>query len=52
MSHWLKLVARIVKQDDKYVVLSEHGKKLGSYPTREQAQKRLKQIEYFKHRGK
>jgi hypothetical protein len=34
-----------------YRVLSEKGKNLGGpYKTREEAAKRLKQVEYFKHR--
>jgi hypothetical protein len=34
-----------------YKVLSEKGKNLGGpYKTREEAAKRLKQVEYFKHR--
>lgn len=35
--------------DGKYIVMSEKGKKLGTYSSRAQAEKRLKQIEYFKH---
>lgn len=34
--------------DGKYRVLSEKGKNLGTYPSQNQAQKRLKQVEYFK----
>ena len=33
----------------KYRVLSENGKNLGTYTSREGAKKRLKQVEYFKH---
>lgn len=33
----------------KYRVLSEKGKNLGTYSSRSAAEKRLKQIEYFKH---
>ena len=34
-----------------WVVLSSKGKKLGGpYKTKAQAQKRLRQIEYFKHK--
>ncbi len=41
----------IVKRKDGYYVLSEKRKSLGGpYKTREEAQKRLKQVEYFKHR--
>ena len=43
----------IVKHGSKYVVKSESGKKnLGSYTTKAEAQKRLKQVEYFKHKSK
>lgn len=40
----------IVKKKDGYHVVSEKGKNLGGpYKTREQAKKRLGQVEYFKH---
>ncbi len=40
----------IKKQGDQYCVFSKDGtKKLGCYPTHEEAVKRLQQIEYFKH---
>lgn len=40
----------IVKQGGKYVVKSEDGSKtFGSYESKAKAEKRLKQIEYFKH---
>jgi len=43
----------IIKQNGKYVIKSEDGSKtLGTYDTREEAEKRLKQIEYFKHKDK
>ena len=32
-----------------YKVVSESGKNMGKYKTRAEAQKRLRQIEYFKH---
>lgn len=36
-----------------YKVLSEKGKNLGGpYPSKAKAQKRLRQVEYFKHKGK
>jgi hypothetical protein len=39
-------------QNNKWVVLSEDGsKELGSYETKQEAMKRLQQIEYFKHKG-
>jgi len=43
----------IVKRKDGYHVLSEKGKNLGGpYRSRAAAQKRLQQVEYFKHKGK
>ena len=40
----------IRKEDGQYCVFSEDGtKKFGCYPSRQQAVKRLQQIEYFKH---
>ena len=43
----------IRKQGDKYVIYSKDGKKkLGTYSSRKAAEKRLGQIEYFKHAGK
>lgn len=42
----------ILKEGDKYVIKSEDGSKtLGTYATREEAEKRLREIEYFKHKG-
>lgn len=42
----------IIKKKDGYHVVSEKGKNLGGpYKTREEAVKRLGQVEYFKHRG-
>ena len=39
----------IVKEKGGYVVKSEKGKNLSKpYPTKEQAQKRLAQVEHFK----
>jgi hypothetical protein len=35
-----------------YSILSEKGKHLGTYPSRSQAEKRLKQIEFFKYKKK
>jgi len=41
----------IVKRQDGYYVLSEKKKNLGGpYKTREEAAKRLQQVEYFKHK--
>jgi len=40
----------IKKIKGKYVVLSETtGRKFGTYKTKKEAEKRLKQIEFFKH---
>jgi len=43
------LIERIVKSGSEFKILSKKGKPLGEYPTRGQALKRLRQIEYFKH---
>jgi len=44
-------VKMIVKVKEGYQVLSERGKHLGGpYKTREEANKRLRQVEFFKHR--
>lgn len=42
----------IAKRGDKYVILSKKGKQLGEYDSKEEATKRLKQIEYFKMKAK
>lgn len=43
----------IRKEGSKFVVRSEDGAtKLGEYETREEAEKRLKQVEYWKNVGK
>ena len=41
--------SKIVKKDNKYQVQSEKGKNLGTYDTKSEAEKRLKQVEMFKH---
>ena len=42
----------IIKNAKGYMVKSEKGKNLGGpYKTKEEAQKRLRQVEYFKHKG-
>ena len=42
----------IRKTSGGYKVVSEKGKNLGGpYKTKAQAEKRLKQVEYFKHKG-
>jgi hypothetical protein len=43
--------AMIRKVGDKYVVFSEKGKRLSKPMSKEKAKKRLRQIEFFKHRG-
>jgi len=41
----------IVKEKEGYRVKSEKGKNLGGpYKTKAEAQKRLQQVEYFKHK--
>ncbi|MEM4546772.1 MAG: hypothetical protein QW328_08450 [Nitrososphaerota archaeon] len=42
----------IVKEKGKYQVKSKSGKNLGTYRTKKEAVKRLRQVEYFKHVGK
>lgn len=43
----------IRKEGEKYVIKSEDGSKtLGTYATREEAEKRLREIEYFKNNPK
>lgn len=43
----------ITKHKDGYHVVSEKGKNLGGpYKTREEAVKRLRQVEFFKHKGR
>ena len=47
----MKVSAVIKKESDGYHVRSEEGKNLGGpYKTREEAEKRLRQVEYFKHK--
>lgn len=42
----------IVKVGGKWYVRSEEGKNLGGpYDSKEAAEARLRQVEYFKHRG-
>jgi hypothetical protein len=43
----------IKKQGRKYVVVSEKtGRSFGTYDTKAQAEKRLRQVEFFKHAKK
>ena len=39
----------IVKEGDRWVVRAESGRNMGSYATKAEAEKRLKQVEMFKH---
>lgn len=40
----------IRKEKSQYVVKSKSGKSLGKYKTKKEAEKRLKQVEAFKHK--
>ena len=40
---------KIVKKGNQYQVQSEKGRNMGTYKTKKEAEKRLNQIEYFKH---
>ncbi|MDP3941533.1 MAG: hypothetical protein Q8Q49_04460 [bacterium] len=42
----------IRKVKEGYRVLSEKGRNMGMYKTQEEAKKRLRQIEFFKHKKK
>lgn len=42
----------IIKVKEGYRVVSESGRNMGTYPTREEAKKRLRQVEFFKHKKK
>lgn len=46
----LAKVAFIRKKKNKWEVVSRKGKSLGTYDTKAEAEKRLRQIEYFKHK--
>ncbi|MEK6918875.1 MAG: hypothetical protein AABW73_02440 [Nanoarchaeota archaeon] len=39
----------IKKAGNKYTVVAQSGRKMGTYGTKEEARKRLKQVEFFKH---
>ncbi len=41
----------IRKVKDGYQVVAESGRNMGTYKTLEEAKKRLKQIEFFKHKA-
>ena len=48
----MRSVAFIRKSGDEYFVYSQEGKKLSKgYKTREEALKRMREIEYFKHQN-
>jgi hypothetical protein len=50
IGNYTRINKMIVKRKDGYYVTSEKGKNLGGpYKTRETAEKRLRQVEYFKH---
>jgi hypothetical protein len=40
----------IKKEGSQYVVRSKSGRNLGKYRSKKAAQKRLRQVEYFKHK--
>ena len=42
----------IRKKGSNYCVVSHKGKNLGCSKSRQGAKKRLRQVEYFKHKGK
>lgn len=42
----------IKKEKSSYKVVSKKGKNLGKYETKKDAEKRLKQVEYFKNKKK
>ena len=53
MRRLIQEVKVIRKVQGGYKVLSSKGKNLGGpYKTKAEAQKRLRQVEFFKHRGK
>ena len=39
----------IKKAGNKYVVVAESGRRMGTYDTKAEAEKRLRQVEFFKH---
>ena len=51
-NYFKNLNEEIVKKGTKYQVRSKKGRNLGTYNTKEEAEKRLKQVEYFKHKNK
>jgi len=45
------LVEKIVKKGSKWQVQSEKGRNMGTYDTKSEAEKRLKQVHYFKYKN-
>lgn len=45
-------IAVVRKQGSEWCVFSKTGKNLGCYKTKDAAEERLRQIEFFKHKGK
>lgn len=43
------LEEKLIKKGNKWQVQSEKGRNMGTYNTKEEAKRRLKQVEYFKH---
>lgn len=41
----------VVKQGSNWVIKSHTGKTLGTFKSKEEADKRLREIEFFKHKG-
>jgi hypothetical protein len=46
-----KVSAVIRKEGSKFCIFSKGGKNLGCFPTRQEAERRLRQIEFFKNKG-
>lgn len=44
-----RAISVIRKVGNKYCIYSKKGKRLSCHPTRKAAEKRLRQIEFFKH---
>ncbi len=47
-----EVIFMIRKIKEGYRVMSENGRNMGTYKTLEEAKKRLRQIEFFKHKAK
>lgn len=48
----LSKTSKVVNEGDKYTAKSEKGKNFGTYDTKEEAEKRVQQMEMFKHMKK